>query len=221
MDFGWSATSAYWEVNMSSVVTRAMLVAALAGFSVISQAQAALINNGTGLAAPLTTITFDEIVLADQTELLATYAAYGVTFGAGVRYGTVDYAIPNTAPPNAVNFFGFVDPWIVRFDDPLSEAAMVVATNTSQPNTVITALLGGGVVESFNIATSQGGATNFFGFTGIVFDEIRVSNPASGIVVDNIQLGRAVAVPEPASLLLLSSALVLLGGMRVTRRRRA
>jgi hypothetical protein len=187
-------------------------------FAVATSAHATPIHNNFGLSSPATTITFNEIVLPNQTELLNTYQALGVVFGAGMRYDTSNFGIPNASPNQAVNFVPFVDPFVVSFVQPLTSAAMIIATNDAQPNTTIRALLGGNLVESAAISTSQSGSINFFGFTGIVFDQIQISNVNSGIVVDNIQLGEVSGIPEPASIVLLGSGLAAVAARRRRRK---
>ena len=107
-------------------------------------------------------------------------------------------------------------PYSILFDQPVSEAAFGYAKN---PTTVLVeALLSGVVVESFNqnVHFNVPG-TSYLGFTGIIFDEIRVTANVQEGLVDNIQFNNA-AVPEPASIAIWSA----LGGigMLAARRRR-
>ena len=60
------------------------------------------------------------------------------------------------------------------------------------------------VVDTFSTATNTTSSNNFYGFTGVTFDAIRVTAAASGpAALDNIQLGTATAqsVPEPFSII--------------------
>jgi hypothetical protein len=206
-------------MHSARLTVRLFMLSAAALMAFAPRADAALIHNNFGLVSPAATITFEEIVLADQAELLNAYQALGVTFAPGMRYDTVNYGIPNSGGGKAANFFPFTNPFAVFFNAPTTAAAMIVATSELAPNSVITALLGGVPVESFAISTPQSGAINYFGFSNILFDQIQVSNALSGIVVDNIEYGTA-AVPEPASLLMLISGFGMLG-VRTARRRRS
>jgi hypothetical protein len=89
-------------------------------------------------------------------------------------------------------------------------------------DTIFTALLGGVIVEVFTVETNSSywadpdltHASDFYGFTGIVFDELRIENASQIYQIDNLQFKN---VPEPTTLLLAASALAALG----MRRRRS
>jgi len=101
----------------------------------------------------------------------------------------------------------------IRFLQNQTEAAFTLGTNTE--NTTLTALLDGVPLESFaatrNIhgfpenLTDYANINNFYGFTNITFNEIRVDTGSSNsfIAIDNLQLSSAQSksVPEPSSLL--------------------
>ena len=99
----------------------------------------------------------------------------------------------------------------------MTEVAFGVATNPA--TTQFEAFYGGNLIESFSAATSYDGTTNsFFGFSGITFDEIRVTvGGDEQILIDNIQMGST--VPEPASLILLGTGLGAIG-LAAWRRRK-
>ena len=85
------------------------------------------------------------------------------------------------------------------------------------------------MVATASASTHLDSLENYYGFTGLVFDEIRIditSNQGNQIVdnvfaLDNLQMVAAgvPTVPEPASVLLVLTGLALLGA--VTRRRGA
>jgi hypothetical protein len=77
-------------------------------------------------------------------------------------------------------------------------------------------MLGAGVVDSF-IATVGTTGNNFYGFTGVSFDSIRITNQASDFwLIDNVQIGGV--IPEPATWAMLISGFGLIG--TALRRRR-
>ena len=185
-------------------------------------AHATPVISTTGISAPQNVITFEEIVLAGNTPMSNQYAGLGVTFGAGLFYdgnGTNSGgAFPNMSGHALANFDFLDGPFTtlfsIKFVDPVSAAAFAMVTNPGT-SAFSAALLGGIEIESFTASTSTGSSTNFFGFEGFVFDEIRVSPGGSNnaMVLDNIQFNLA-AVPEPATLAIFGLALVGLGHAR-------
>lgn len=92
---------------------------------------------------------------------------------------------------------------------------------TNIGTSTFTALLNGSVVESFSASTDTTSADNFFGFTGITFDEIRIDAGGNDVMaLDNLQLGTT-SVPEPTSMALLGLASISGIGLRLSQRRRA
>ncbi|MBA4065968.1 MAG: hypothetical protein C0501_20065 [Isosphaera sp.] len=193
-------------------------------------ARAAFIQNTTGIASPAATITFSEVDLPTDTPLTDQFAAFGVTFSNLLYNPQPLILIPNQTAPNAGNFpstFGpaIGNPITIVFTTNQTAAAFSLATNTG--TTTFTALLDGSVVETATAPTVFLSANNFFGFTGITFDEIQVTPGGNGNVglIDNIQLSQApppaaapVTAPEPAALTLLGIGAAGLVG-RLRRRR--
>ena len=184
---------------------------------------AAPIVNSFGLAAPSSTITFDELVLPDSTLITNQYSGLGVTFSPGLRYNSQGPSVLSGITGNYAGNNGaagpILNPFSIIFGTPQTAAAFGFATNPA--NTLVEALLGASVVESFTQATTfDNNATAFLGFSGIAFDQIRITvgGDQQGLV-DNIQVGVAAAVPEPATLTFFGTALLALGALR--RRRKA
>ena len=94
-------------------------------------------------------------------------------------------------------------------------AFAMVSNNTSW---TFEALLNGIVQESFTTNVGSG-SDNFYGFTSLTLDAIRITgNGPDSMLIDNVQLGDAGGqVPEPTSLALV--VLALLGAGATARRR--
>jgi hypothetical protein len=159
---------------------------------------AAPLTNAFGLLTPETTITFSEVSLAHGDVLTTQFSGLGVTFS-GLTYDTL--LIPGTglsapvasksASPSAFTFDIF-------FTSDVTDAAFQMVGNTG--TSTFQAFLDGVLVESFT-AFSTVPSTTYYGFTGILFDQIRVSPccPAlgAGASIDNLQFTRATTIPEP------------------------
>jgi len=174
-----------------------------------TNASATPIVNSTGLVDPLTTVTFSELAIADNTLITNQFAPFGVTTS-GHRYNSQG---ASTFPGIDGDYIGVSTsvPFTLSFNQAVTAAAFGYAKN---PTTVlIEALLGGTVVESFSQAvTFNNASTAYLGFTGISFDSIRVTADVVEGLVDNVQIGsRNTPVPAPATLALLGLGLAGLG----------
>ena len=167
------------------------------------------IRNKAGLAAPSRTITFDEHVFAPGTVLTNQYSDLGVRFSPNLVYG-IPVAATDFPPlngnilrnffPNGTGPFVGAEPFSLLFDD--NQTSVAFAMNFLQPGAAtISALLDGNLVRSFDVEASTDAADNFFlGFSGILFDEIRIDLPNGNntMLLDNIEFGPAVAAAVPA-----------------------
>lgn len=170
-----------------------------------SSSYAAFLNNSTGLATPSKVVTFSEIALPADGNILSTYAGLGVTFSPGVRYnptGAQGTPYPNFSGVFAGNF-GSTNPiaptFSIRFLTPQTGAAFALATQAGATS-VFQALLAGVVQETATRITTYTSNQNYFGFTEITFDEIRITQiPPPGpdfnasAAIDNIQFRQACA----------------------------
>ena len=196
-----------------------MMAGACLAVSGISNAT--FLDNSTGIASPVTTVTFSEVSLSNGTVVTNQFSALGVEFGSlSATEGLYFFADAGSPGPGLRNFFpDTYNPFVISFDTAVSEAAFEMVTNGTTDT--FTALLNGVVVETASTTT---GAFSFYGFTGIVFDEIRVGiggNTGAGngrhMRLDNVQIGASVPVPEPTTTALL--ALGLLGAGFARKRR--
>lgn len=192
-------------------------------FAMTADVGGAPITNGFGLSAPGVTVVFDEpgFTFPADTLINSQYATFGVTFS-GLRYDSGPSPLPGISGPHLRNYYnlpgsgevaGLVNPFSIYFSAPQSAAAFGLATNPS--TTTFRALLSGTEVEAFSTSTSFDDSSRaFFGFSGILFDEIQVDVSTDFALIDNVQFE---AVPEPGTLLLVGGGLLGL----IARRRLA
>ncbi|WP_226926139.1 MULTISPECIES: VPLPA-CTERM sorting domain-containing protein [unclassified Meridianimarinicoccus] len=199
---------------------KSILAGTVLAASSVTGASAAPVNTATGLAAPVTTITFSEVPgIAQGAVVTDQFAALGATFGSLSATAGLYFGASGNPGAELRNFFpDTYNPFSITFSGTVTEAAFNMVTNGYTDK--FTALLNGGVVESFTAPT---GGWKYYGFTGILFDEIQVEIGFGSTAtnkhmrLDNLQIGAVSAVPLPAGGLLLLSGL---GGILAVKRRR-
>lgn len=192
-------------------------MAALATLSFTAPASAApIIASSDGITSPERTITLDELVFPDNTEITNQYAALGVTFSPGLRYSP-QTGFPNITGNTLGNFSPYVQgPYSINFTSLQSGAAFAIASNS----TVYTfqSFLGSALVESFNSTIGFTSSSNFYGFSGSNFDSIRITSLSNDFfLIDNIKLSTMGAVPEPTTWTLM---LIGMAGVGFSMRRK-
>lgn len=185
------------------------LIVCCGALTAAESTHAAFINNSSGIASPVYTVTFSEHNFGTGTIITNQFADVGVVFNPHVYFNPIGNNFPNMAGNFVGNFnlSGVINPVSIRFTQARVAAAFAMSSNTS--TMTLTALLNGIVVETAQAQSAVTNENNFYGFTDILFDEIRIfQGPTSGgnqgLVIDNIQLG-AVPAPPVAGLLLLAA----------------
>lgn len=164
----------------------------------------------TGIAAPEFTIDFETPSLALGTVATSQFA--GVTFGTNFEIrDSVEFA---NITGKYLDDISSGNPGPIIFDTALKAVSFNLRSDPG--STTFQAFLGGGLVESFSVATNLTNTSNFYGFENIIFDEIRLSGAvAGGFNLDNLEF---ITVPEPSSIALFGLGLI---GLGAARRRKA
>lgn len=200
------------------------LLAICAAAMLAVPASAATISGASsGLVGADFEIGFGEV--ATTGPITTQYSDLGLSFTPGLTRFDNNPNRPNFTSPYLANFGG-ANPFSMLFNNAVSDASFAMTSNGGI-STSFTALLNGVVVETFTTAVSQPPVNgnprdpnNFYGFTGILFDEINLSVGANGnssiVALDKVAFNIA-PVPLPASLTMLFTGL---GGFALMHRRR-
>lgn len=180
---------------------------------------AAAVIGGPGLANPAVSLDFTEVALTNGTVLDDQYAAFGVTFD-GLFYNgcpTCVTARPGGTKPDITNFqdiSAYTPLTTVRLSSLSSDISFAWASSSGQ--FAITALRDGDLVESFDVTVADQSDWQTYGFSEILFDEVRISTPDL-LLLDNLRFNTAplAHTPLPNTLALLCGALAALAfGLR-------
>ena len=210
----------------TAIIAIGIMLGADAGATVVN-------DSNTGLASPDKVIDFGSNLYFAFTPITNQFAADGVTFG-GSNYL---YFTSSGAPTPALTAgalghpHNVTQPGSIFFSSTVTDA---VFSWRAAVGTTFSAWRSGVLQEQATLATSFDDSTGrYYGFTGILFDEIRLSiipdfpGPDSNLpaftifTLDNLQYnraGRVPPVPLPASLLLFGTALAGLIGVRRVRK---
>jgi hypothetical protein len=191
---------------------------------VSSAGSATTYTGSTGLASPDQTITFSEVAVPVGQSIGSSYAAFGVTFQ---NLFQNDYgSFPNVSGNSAGNFVAQpvclteCHPFEIDFTKPVTDAVFAMITNASTTPSTFQSFLGATPVETLIVFTGFTSATDFYGFTGSLFDRILVT-PETAVdgaaVIDNLEFN--VATPLPAALPLFASGVGLIGLLAARRRK--
>jgi hypothetical protein len=212
------------------ILVTGLAVSGIALSGVFAPAHAAFFQNTFGLSDPHSTITFGSQDYPDGTTITNQYQNQGVVFSPNMFYfsnngGSI---VPPTPPvfvgavvTNFIPHDGTVAPVVISFTQPQTEAAFAVGTQ-SGTTTYFEAFLGTNLVDSSGATNADSLSNDFFGFSGITFDSIKISGSVRLVfALDNIQLPTAPvssSIPEPSSILGIIAFGTLGAGAILTRK---
>ena len=179
-------------------------------------------QNTSGLVAP-TIIDFGVSLFPTGTSITNQFS--GVVFGSGFAY---DANCPACNFPDVAGGLLYTPtaqstPLDIKFTSDVSAAAFSLRMNTG--TATFEGYLNGSLVATFTGATNANvNSGNYYGFAGIIFDEIKITNINTenwgGATLDNLQFNTVLPTPVPAALPLFASGLGALGLLGWRRKRK-
>jgi len=174
-------------------------------------------GGSVGLASPASTITFEEVALAQDAAVTTQFAAYGAVFsGLGIDTGNVYGGMGATGFTGGSyvysNIGAATTPVVISFNSPVSAAA-IAAVDQGNTFTVSAYLggVGGTLVDTFDISIPFEPGLGFIGFTNEVFDTMTIQG-SGALGLDTLESNSA--VPEPGTVLLIGLGLIALAARR-------
>jgi hypothetical protein len=166
------------------------------------QGRADPIINNVGISNPALTVTFSEYSPATGTPITTLYSSLGVTFSPSLFYNVQPDFFPTPSLANFDTNGNANNPVTIQFSQNQTAAAFALQTNPG--TSTFTALLNGIPVQSFTAATSLSvlpdltNASNYYGFQGILFNQIQITSNTTFFQLDNLQLSNYGAAPGVA-----------------------
>lgn len=196
------------------------------GLGLGAVASATPIYSASGFTAADHTVTFSEVVVAGNTAIQSQFSAQGVTFGKSANAGTWKLStapsgrtgLSGTALTSTTGNQGTANAYLsVLFNNDVDMAGAYFMFNVASPSLTLSAYNNGTLIESFGYTYANSAQSAFLGFSGIVFDELRISSISSrSVLLDSLKFSDVNAVPEPSSLAL---AGLVFGGLALSRKR--
>jgi hypothetical protein len=181
----------------------------------VSVSATPIIDRANGLASPDVLLDFGSDLFPIGTVITNQFASDGIVFGSNYVYSTTPANAPSAAAGLIGPADGFSPTGSIFFSNDVSSA--VFSWRTNNGSTTFDAFNDGSLVETFTAPSNASVPVvsgKFYGFEGIIFDEIRISIAAvnESFSLDNLQY--ISAVPEPATLGLFGLGLAGLGFAR-------
>lgn len=164
---------------LSATLLVASLSPSLSAQSIIAQTQ--------GLTNPQHVIDFGANLYPNFTPITNQFAGITVTHA---RYFTTGTVVNLVGGFLTNDFSGAPDTLSIRFANPIQDLAFVYHQISTVRPSVFRAVLAGTTVHSFSNLSNQSQTNNWFGFTGIVFDELQLDFVAD-FNVDTLQFNDA------------------------------
>jgi len=165
-------------------------VVALAVLPSVAGAQSIIAQN-SGLTNPDHVIDFGASLYPNFTPITTEFPPLTVTHA---RYFTTGL-VNNVQGGFLTNdFSGGPDTLVVQFATPIRDLTFVYHQIATGAPSNFRALLGGNVVASFSNLSDQNQTNNYFGFTGVVFDELQLDFQAD-FNVDEFAFNDAATAP--------------------------